>query len=60
MNEKMQFKFYLVLFTILSIIRAETIEEAMMIENNSQYGNAASVFTTSGEIAKIVSDEELT
>ena len=41
---------------VLSIIRAETIEEAMMIENNSQYGNAASVFTTSGEIAKIVSD----
>jgi len=41
---------------VLSIIRSETIEEAMMIENNSQYGNAASVFTTSGEIAKIVSD----
>ena len=41
---------------VLSIIRAETIEEAMIIENNSQYGNAASVFTTSGEIAKIVSD----
>ena len=32
------------------------IEKAMEIENNSQYGNAAAVFTTSGEIAKIVSD----
>ena len=28
----------------------------MEIENSSQYGNAAAVFTTSGEIAKIVTD----
>jgi len=41
---------------VLSIIRVPTIEKAMEIENNSQYGNAAAVFTTSGEIAKIVSD----
>ena len=41
---------------VLSIIRTETLENAMNIENGSQYGNAAAVFTTSGETAKIVSD----
>ena len=41
---------------VLTIIRVDTIEKAMEVENNSQYGNAAAVFTTSGEIAKIVSD----
>ena len=41
---------------VLSIIRVQTIEKAIEIENNSPYGNAAAVFTTSGEVAKIVSD----
>lgn len=41
---------------VLSIIRVSTIEEAMEIENSNQYGNAAAVFTTSGQIAKIVSE----
>ena len=42
---------------VLSIIRADTIEEAMKIENNNPYGNAAAVFTTSGQIAKVVSEK---
>jgi len=42
---------------VLSIIRAGTIEEAMKIENNNPYGNAAAVFTTSGQIAKVVSEK---
>ena len=42
---------------VLSIIRTDTIEEAMKIENNNPYGNAAAVFTTSGQIAKVVSEK---
>ena len=42
---------------VLSIIRADTIEDAMRIENNNPYGNAAAVFTTSGQIAKVVSEK---
>ena len=42
---------------VLSIIRAETLEEAMKIENENPYGNAAAVFTTSGQIAKVVSEK---
>ena len=42
---------------VLSIIRAGTIEEAMKIENDNPYGNAAAVFTTSGQIAKVVSEK---
>ena len=42
---------------VLSIIRSDTIEEAMKIENNNPYGNAAAVFTTSGQIAKVVSEK---
>lgn len=37
---------------VLSIIRVKTIEEALKIENNNQYGNAASIFTTSGASAQ--------
>ena len=42
---------------VLSIIRTETLEEAMKIENENPYGNAAAVFTTSGQIAKVVSEK---
>ena len=42
---------------VLSIIRADTIEDAMKIENDNPYGNAAAVFTTSGQIAKVVSEK---
>ena len=42
---------------VLSIIRTETLEKAMQIENENIYGNAAAVFTTSGEIAKTISEK---
>lgn len=41
---------------VLSIIRTETIDKAMKIENNNIYGNAAAVFTTSGEVARTISE----
>jgi len=41
---------------VLSIIRTDTLENAMKIENANQYGNAAAVFTTSGQVAKTISE----
>lgn len=41
---------------ILSIIRCKDISEAMSIQNSNEYGNACSVFTSSGPLAeKVVS-----
>ena len=39
---------------VLSIIRTKNIDEAITIENSSPYGNAASVFTQSGGMARYV------
>jgi len=39
---------------VLAIIRANDIDEALAIENSSNYGNAASVFTQSGGMARRV------
>jgi malonate-semialdehyde dehydrogenase (acetylating)/methylmalonate-semialdehyde dehydrogenase len=39
---------------IISIIRCKTIQEAMEIENANEYGNACSVFTSSGALAEKV------
>lgn len=39
---------------VLAIIRAKDLDEAIAIENNSNYGNAASVFTQSGGLARQV------
>lgn len=39
---------------VLAIIRAKTLDEAIAIENSSNYGNAASVFTQSGGLARQV------
>ena len=39
---------------VISIIRAKDIDEAIKIENSSNYGNAAAVFTQSGALAKVV------
>lgn len=39
---------------VLAIIRAKNLDEALSIENNSNYGNAASVFTQSGGVARQV------
>jgi malonate-semialdehyde dehydrogenase (acetylating)/methylmalonate-semialdehyde dehydrogenase len=42
---------------VISIIRTKTLEEALVIENSSNYGNAASVFTQSGAMAKMVMEK---
>lgn len=39
---------------VLSIIRCKDISEAMSIQNSSPYGNACSVFTSSGPLAEKV------
>ncbi|CAN5347800.1 CoA-acylating methylmalonate-semialdehyde dehydrogenase [soil metagenome] len=39
---------------VISIIRTETLDEAIKIENENPYGNAASVFTQSGGLARYV------
>ena len=39
---------------VLVILRATSVEEAIAIENASPYGNAASVFTESGGVARYV------
>lgn len=39
---------------VLAIIRAASLDEALAIENSSNYGNAASVFTQSGSVARYV------
>lgn len=42
---------------VIAIIRAKDIDEAIMIENSSEYGNAASVFTQSGAAARYIMDK---
>ena len=39
---------------VLAIVRAKTVEQAIAVENASPYGNAASVFTESGSVARFV------
>jgi len=39
---------------VISIMRTNTVDEALAIENANPYGNAASVFTQSGGIARYV------
>ena len=39
---------------VLSIMRTKNVDEAIKIENSSPYGNAASVFTQSGGMARYV------
>lgn len=41
---------------VLAIMRSSTLEEAIQIQHGSLYGNAASVFTQSGNAAKYVMD----
>jgi len=41
---------------VLAILRAENIDDAIVIENQSPYGNAASVFTQSGGVARFVNE----
>ncbi|MDX2249599.1 MAG: CoA-acylating methylmalonate-semialdehyde dehydrogenase [Bacteroidia bacterium] len=42
---------------VIAIIRAKNIDEAIAIENSSNYGNAASVFTQSGGMARYVQEK---
>ncbi|MEZ4471825.1 MAG: aldehyde dehydrogenase family protein [bacterium] len=37
---------------VLSIIRVATVDQALAIENANPYGNAASIYTTSGAVAE--------
>lgn len=39
---------------VLSIVRVKNLGEAIELENSSPYGNASSVYTTSGDIARQV------
>lgn len=39
---------------VISIMRTETVDEAIRIENANPYGNAASVFTQSGGMARYI------
>jgi malonate-semialdehyde dehydrogenase (acetylating) / methylmalonate-semialdehyde dehydrogenase len=41
---------------VLAIIRAGNVDQALAIENASPYGNAASVFTESGGLARYVTE----
>ena len=41
---------------VISIIRAGTVDEALAIENANPYGNAASVFTQNGGMARYIID----
>jgi malonate-semialdehyde dehydrogenase (acetylating)/methylmalonate-semialdehyde dehydrogenase len=42
---------------VLAIVRAKDVDEAIAIENASPYGNAASVFTESGGVARRVMEK---
>lgn len=41
---------------VISIMRAQTVDEALTIENANPYGNAASVFTQNGAMARYIID----
>jgi malonate-semialdehyde dehydrogenase (acetylating)/methylmalonate-semialdehyde dehydrogenase len=41
---------------VISIMRTNTVDEALAIENASPYGNAASVFTQNGGLARYIID----
>ena len=42
--------------TVLAIVRAKDVDQALAVENASPYGNAASVFTESGGLARYVAE----
>jgi malonate-semialdehyde dehydrogenase (acetylating)/methylmalonate-semialdehyde dehydrogenase len=41
---------------VLSVIRVESLDAALALEQRSPYGNATSVFTSSGAVARYVAD----
>lgn len=42
---------------VISIMRTNTVDEALAIENKSPYGNAASVFTQNGGMARYIMEK---
>jgi len=42
---------------VISIIRAKTVDDALAMENANPYGNAASVFTQNGAMARYIIDK---
>jgi len=42
---------------VISIMRTKTVDEALAIENANPYGNAASVFTQNGAMARYIIDK---
>ncbi|HHO50030.1 MAG TPA: CoA-acylating methylmalonate-semialdehyde dehydrogenase [Deltaproteobacteria bacterium] len=36
---------------VLSIVRVDTLEQALQLENTNPYGNASAIYTTSGDVA---------
>lgn len=42
---------------VISIMRTNTVDEALAIENANPYGNAASVFTQNGGVARYIMDK---
>jgi malonate-semialdehyde dehydrogenase (acetylating)/methylmalonate-semialdehyde dehydrogenase len=45
---------------VLTIVRAKTLDEALAFESESEYGNATSVFTTRGAVARYVAERAST
>jgi len=41
---------------LLTVIRTENLEEALAIERSNRYGNATSIFTQSGPVARLVAE----
>jgi malonate-semialdehyde dehydrogenase (acetylating)/methylmalonate-semialdehyde dehydrogenase len=37
---------------VLSVVRAKNLDEALEVVNGSEYGNASSIFTKSGQVAR--------
>jgi malonate-semialdehyde dehydrogenase (acetylating)/methylmalonate-semialdehyde dehydrogenase len=42
---------------VISIMRTKTVDEALAIENANPYGNAASVFTQNGAVARYITEK---
>lgn len=42
---------------VLTVLRVNTLDEALKIENSNPYGNAAAIFTTNGGAARYFSDK---
>jgi malonate-semialdehyde dehydrogenase (acetylating) / methylmalonate-semialdehyde dehydrogenase len=42
---------------VISIMRAKNVDEALALENANPYGNAASVFTQNGGMARYIIDK---